>query len=158
MKAFKRNTWIISAALTISALVIGGCSSDNQITASSSKIVPANDCGINGSAKLTENNGDQAEFTGKKKGSDADELITITAKVKMIDIEGGCFYLETKAGDTYTPVIQDDLKLEIGMIIKARGYIDRNIFFYCGNGPAFVIQKYEIVELKSKENEDRAKK
>jgi len=67
------------------------------------------------------------------------------AKVQRIDIEGGCWFLQADDGNTYTPLSQEGLVLETGLKLKAEGYIDDNIQFFCGNGPAFVIEKYEII-------------
>jgi len=71
---------------------------------------------------------------------------TIIGKVKATEGVTGCLYLSTKEGESFTPKTPKSLSLEIGMVIKAAGYVDESIHFFCGNGPAFVIIDYTVLK------------
>jgi hypothetical protein len=85
-----------------------------------------------------------SEFDSNESAPEQKRFV-ILAKVQRIDIEGGCWFLQADDGNTYTPLSPEGLVLETGLKLKAEGYIDENIQFFCGNGPAFVIEKYEII-------------
>ena len=76
----------------------------------------------------------------------------------MTDVEGGCYFLKTNNGDTYTPVTPKGLKLERGMQLKAQGYVNKDLITICGMGPAFVIQNFEIFDPASQPNEGQFSK
>jgi predicted small secreted protein len=131
MNATKLTIIVLAAA----AVMFSGCSTDNRV------LGPGSDFQ---SGKAIE--------TLNRTGFDTNEsapgtkYLTIVAKVLRVDIEGGCWYLQAEDGKTYTPLSPEDLTLETGLKLKAKGYIDENIQFFCGNGPAFVIEDYEIIE------------
>jgi hypothetical protein len=147
-------TMIVFAA---TAIVIGGCSSDNRITGPGNAVVPDIDKDLveNVSPAETENNAGRIAVRGNES---AVEHLTIVAEVFRTDVEKGCWYLTSESGDNYTPVTPKSLSLELGMKLKASGYIDKNIQFFCGNGPAFVIEDYDILNEWKGASEDRAPK
>jgi hypothetical protein len=135
-------------ALSAAAVVFSGCSTDNRIAG------PEYDSNLEIDNKLAElnsvtlNSGSAARVAVRDSDSDREaESFSIIAKVQRLDVENGCWYLLSDNGDTYTPVSFMDLILESDMMLKATGYIDNNIQFFCGNGPAFVIESYEIISM-----------
>jgi hypothetical protein len=135
-------------ALSAAAVVFSGCSTDNRIAG------PEYDSNLEIDNKLAELNsvtldpGSAARVAVRDSDSDREaERFSIIAKVQRLDVENGCWYLLSDNGDTYTPVSLMDLILESDMMLKATGYIDNNIQFFCGNGPAFVIESYEIISM-----------
>ena len=155
MKATRKATGLAAIVFSLTALIIGGCSSDSRVTGPGSELYPdiaKDQVGLN---TLLQGNNSVARIAPDNNDSES-ERFSILAKVEMIDIEGGCWYLESDNGDTYTPVTPDDLNLKNGMKLKAEGYIDKNIAFFCGNGPAFVIEDYEIFDEGQGPDEDRA--
>lgn len=143
-------------ALSAAAIVFGGCSTDNRITG------PGNDFNPQIDNKLDElnlqtpqpNTGARIAVRESDSGRQS-ERFTIFAKVEMLDLENGCWYLLTNNSETYTPIIPGDLTLKSELSLKAEGYVDKDIQFFCGNGPAFVIENYEILDPSRKSDDDR---
>jgi len=136
-------TKLTIVALSAAAILFGGCSTDNGILGPVSDLQTG--AGINQANRVQAN---PKELTPEP------EYLTIIAKVQMLDIENGCFYLESDNGKVFTPVTPKDLKLESGLKLKAEGYVDDNINFFCGNGPAFVIESYTILDSPKMSEED----
>jgi hypothetical protein len=126
--------------LLTAAFIVSGCSRDNRLTGPGTETHP----GI----KMKKSGTSDAELKPDR--------LTIVAQVLRTAPEGGCFYLETDKGNTYTPVCPKSLTLKEGMRLKAEGYVDENIHFFCGNGPAFVIIDYEIIKKSASTSGDPA--
>lgn len=123
-------------ALSAAVIMIGGCSNDNSLLGPVSDVQSGT--GIDRAGRVA---GDADSFNQEPKH------FTITAVVHMLNVETGCFYLESEEeGMTYTPVTPKDLVLKSGLELKAEGYVDNDIQLYCGNGPAFVIESYTIID------------
>lgn len=127
-------------AIALAAVVVGGCSTDNRVLSPGSDL--QSETAINTANRVGSGSG--SEFDSNESATELQHL-TILAKVQSLDVEGGCFYLQADDGNTYTPVSGKGLVLESGLKLKAEGYIDKNIQFFCGNGPAFVIENYDII-------------
>ena len=154
MKATRKATGLAVMVFSLTAIIIGGCSSDSRVTGPASETIPdiAKD-----QVELNTflQNGNNAARIRVENNDSESERFSILAKVQRIDVEGGCWYLESDNGDTYTPVTPENLILKQGMKLKANGYIDKEIAFFCGNGPAFVIENYEIIDENQEPGEDR---
>jgi|GEM_PF-2605460 len=150
-------TKLTMIAFAAAAIVMGGCSSDNRITGPGNAVVPEIDKDLveYTTSVETENNAARIAVRGNES---AVEHLTIIAEVFRTNVEKGCWYLTSESGDNYTPVTPKSLSLELGMKLKANGYIDKNIHFFCGNGPAFVIEEYEVLNEWKDVSEDRASK
>jgi len=122
-----KATRLTLIGLAVAALIIGGCSQDNRILDPN-----------------VESESNAARIAVRDDGS-AQEQLSITARVLRTEVEGGCWYLSTENGDSYTPLPPKSLTLKLGMVLKAEGYVDKNIVFFCGFGPAFVIEEYKIL-------------
>lgn len=131
MNATKLTIIVLSAA----AIMFGGCSNNSGI------LNPGTDFQSD-AGTITTNRVDN----GSNDAKPMHEIQVITAKVERIDIENGCFYLQVDDGKTYTPFGLKELELETGLKLKAEGYVDYSIEYFCGNGPAFVIESYEILD------------
>lgn len=71
----------------------------------------------------------------------------LTVTVLRIEIEGGCWYLKTKKGNTFEPLFGKDApKLFEGMRLKISGYVDTEIPTICQIAPVFRIEKFEILQ------------
>ncbi|UCC78836.1 MAG: hypothetical protein JSW64_11200 [Candidatus Zixiibacteriota bacterium] len=127
-------------ALAAAAVMFSGCSTDNRVLSpgtdsqSETGINPLNRPGLDPRLELDSN-----------ESAPEQQHFVIVAKVQRIDIEGGCWYLQADDGNNYTPYSSEGLVLEAGLKLKAEGYIDENIQYFCGRGPVFVIEKYEII-------------
>jgi hypothetical protein len=152
MKA-TRLTLIGLAAI---AVIFSGCSKDNRITAPGSEAVLDIDKTQSELTAQAEAENEAARMSVSNDGL-TQEHLSIVAEVKRTEVEGGCFYLTAESGDNYTPLTPKSLSLELGMVLKASGYIDKDIHFFCGFGPAFVIEEYEILEKSEMSTGDRAK-
>lgn len=154
MKATRKATGLTVLLFSLTALVIGGCSTDNRITAPGTEAYPDIYKGQEAQQVLPQSGNDLGRIEPGDDDSESSRF-TIYAKVQRIDIEGGCFYLKADDGNTYTPVTPKDLTLKEGMELKAEGYIDKDIAFFCGNGPAFVIVSYEITKENQVPKDDK---
>lgn len=142
-------------ALSAAAIMFSGCSTDNRIAGPGFDNNPEID---NNLLELSSIPGNPNTVAKTTVGDDTDrqsERFTIVAKVVMLDVENGCWYLITDEDKTYTPVAPKELVLEPGLRLKAEGYIDYGIQFFCGNGPAFVIENYEILDAPKDSDNDR---
>jgi len=136
MNATKLTLIVLAAA----AIMFGGCSNDNRV------LSPGTDFqSVAGISSLNRTGSDSDSEFDNNESAPGQERFTILAKAMMLDVETGCWYLQADDGKNYTPVSPKDLVLESGLKLKAKGYIDENIQFFCGNGPAFVIEDYEII-------------
>jgi len=136
MNATKLTIIVLAAA----AIMFGGCSNDNRVLSPGADF--QSEAGI---TSLNRTGSDSDSKFDNNESAPGQESFTILAKVMMLDIESGCWYLQADDGKSYTPVSPKDLVLESGLKLKAEGYIDENIQFFCGNGPAFVIENYEVI-------------
>jgi len=141
MKATKLTIIVLSAA---AAVIVGGCSNDNSL------LGPGTDL----QSGPAVNQANRVDIDSNESKPEPEYRI-IVAKVERIDVENGCFYLHADDGKTYTPVTPKDLDLESGLKLKAEGYIDNSIDFFCGNGPAFVIENYEVLGKPKMGDNDR---
>jgi len=148
-------TKLTMIVFSVTAIIIGGCSSDNRVTGPGNAVIPDIDKDLVESAAPAETENDAARIAVRDNESGVEHL-SIVAEVFRTDVEKGCWYLRSENGDNYTPVTPKSLSLELGMKLKASGYIDKNIHFFCGNGPAFVIEQYEILKESKWPSEDRA--
>jgi hypothetical protein len=130
-----KATMLTIIALAATAIVFGGCSTDNPV------LGPQTDL----QTESTINN-NRGRIAVDADNNPEPESFTITAKVVSLDFENGCYYLQSNDGKTFTPVAPIELELKSGMKLKAEGHIDSKIQFFCGNGPAFVIEHYSILE------------
>ncbi|UCC80623.1 MAG: hypothetical protein JSW64_04490 [Candidatus Zixiibacteriota bacterium] len=147
MKATRKATGLAVVLFSMTALIISGCSTDNRITAPGTENYPDINKGQTSLLNLPQSGNNLARAAVGDSDTESPRF-TIFAKVQRIDIEGGCFYLKADDGNTYTPVAPKDLTLKEGIELKTKGYVDKDIAFFCGNGPAFVIEEYEITEEK----------
>lgn len=147
---------LTTIALAAAAVMFSGCSTDNRIAGPNTDSGSLNNK-LNELTTVTPEPNSTGRVAVRTGNSDqGHEQFTITAKVDMIDVDNGCWYLVTTEGDTYTPVTPKDLVLRSGLTLKAEGYVDKNIQFFCGNGPAFVIENYEIIDRpKGPDDNDR---
>jgi hypothetical protein len=140
----RRNTMnsikLTIIALAAAAVMFSGCSTDNRVLGPGTDF--QSETGINDLSRPGSDS--DSEFDSNESAPEQEHFV-IVAKVQRIDIEGGCWFLQADDGNTYTPISPEGLVLETGLKLKAEGYIDENIQFFCGNGPAFVIEKYEII-------------
>jgi hypothetical protein len=144
----RRNTMnatkLTIIALSAAAIMFSGCSTDNHV------LGPVSDLQSEiGAVTL-----DRVDINSNE-AAPGPKYFVIVAKVLSLDIEGGCWYLQADDGNTYTPVTPKDLTLEDGLKFKAEGYQDDNIQFFCGNGPAFVIESYEIIGKPGMSDDER---
>jgi predicted small secreted protein len=139
-----KATKLTIIAVAVAAVVFGGCSNDSQILGPGSDLQTG--AGIDRVNRLD---------SGSNESVPEPEYFVILAKVEMLDIENECLYLQSDEGKTYTPVTPKDLVLEAGLALKAEGYVDNTINFFCGNGPAFVIENYEILSKPKMGDNDR---
>jgi hypothetical protein len=154
MKATRKVTGLAVIVFSLTAIIISGCSSDSRITGTETEIYPDIDKDLVYLNSVLHEGNNAARIIADNNDSES-ERFSILAKVQRIDVEGGCWYLESNSGDTYTPVSPDELSLKQGMKLKADGYIDKDIAFFCGNGPAFVIEDYEIINENQAPDNDR---
>ncbi len=130
--------------LLAAAFIVGACSRDNRLTGPGTDTRP----GI----QMNRSDNNIGPGAWDPEGADTRDTepkpvrLTIVAKVLRTSTEGGCLYLEADKGETYTPLCPKSLTLNEGMTLKAEGYVDENIHFFCGNGPTFVIIDYEILK------------
>ncbi len=153
MKASRKAAGLTVVLFSLTALLIGGCSTDNRITAPGTEAYPDIDKG-QAEQLIIPQSGNNLARTAAGDNDTESPRFTIIAKAQRIDIEGGCFFLKADDGNIYTPVTPKDLTLKEGIVLKAEGYIDKDIVFFCGNGPAFVIEEYEIIEEKQIPKDD----
>jgi hypothetical protein len=135
-------TMIVFAA---TAIVIGGCSSDNRITGPGNAVVPDIDKDLveNVSPAETENNAGRISLGSFDQKI---ERMDFEATVEKSNVEGGCWYLENVEFARYTPYFEENApKLYIGLKLHVSGYIDENMSSYCMIGPVFHIEKYKIL-------------
>jgi hypothetical protein len=151
MKA-TRLTLIGLAAI---AVIFSGCSKDSRITAPGSEAILDIDKNQSELTAQAETENDAARMAVRNDGL-TQEHLSIVAEVNRTEVEGGCFYLTAESGENYTPLTPKSLSLELGMVLAANGYIDKDIHFFCGNGPAFVIEEYKILKKAESATEDRA--
>jgi hypothetical protein len=142
-------------ALSATTLILAGCSGDRRITAPGDAQVPDIDKDLAETVTPMETENNATMVAVGNNGSTMEHL-SIVAKVLRTDVENGCWYLKSENGENYTPVTPKSLSLESGMKLAASGYIDKNIHFFCGNGPAFVIKEYKILGKSNSSNEDRS--
>jgi hypothetical protein len=143
-------------ALSAAAIVFSGCSTDNRIAGPGYDNNPEIDNKLDELSSLTVEPNLSARVAVRDSDSDEEqERFAIVAKVEMLNVENGCWYLVTNDGETYTPVTPKELTLESGLGLKAEGYIDKDIQFFCGNGPAFVIEKYELLDMPKGSDDER---
>jgi hypothetical protein len=154
MKATRKVTGLAVIVFSLTAIIISGCSSDSRITGTETEIYPDIDKDLVYLNSVLHEGNNAARIIADNNDSES-ERFSILAKVQRIDVEGGCWYLESNSGDTYTPVSPDELSLKQGMKLKADGYVDKDVAFFCGNGPAFVIEEYEIIDEDQAPGDDR---
>jgi hypothetical protein len=145
MRLTSKKTGMTVTAFLATAFIIGGCSTDSRLTAPGAEESPDMAKGQQFATPVTASANNLNKIALADDNADSEE-ISIIAKVDQIDVEGGCFVLVTAEGENYTPIVPRGLKLTRGMILKAKGYIDRDVYLFCGNGPAFVIKKYEVID------------
>lgn len=150
MKATRLTMIGIAAA----AIIFGGCSRDNRITGPGSGAEQDINKVQNELTVKTDAQNNAARMDAEDDVSKLERFF-IVAEVFRTDVEGGCFYLTEESGDNYTPVTPKSLSLSLGMVLEAAGYIDKDIQFFCGNGPAFVIEEYKILKEAESAEEDR---
>ncbi len=148
-------TKLTMIVFSVTAIIISGCSRDNRVTSPGGDVYPDID---KNQAELTiqpetENNAARIAVRGDES---VNESIYIVAEVHKTNFEKGCWYLKSNDGEYYTPMVPKSLELELGMKLKASGYVDKSIHFFCGNGPAFVIEEYAILTGSDEPTEDRA--
>jgi hypothetical protein len=148
----RRNTMnftrLIFTAFSLIAIIIAGCSGDGQVTGPGNPVAPD----INRGAVVTVTQADIGYSARIESGSPNSDFsrqlkpVEFQATVKKSDIEGGCWYLETKDSDTYMPVFdENDLVLQKGMELLVSGYVDFSLNSICQVGPVVRIEKYEIL-------------
>lgn len=77
----------------------------------------------------------------------ARQRMKLTVTVFRSEIEGGCWYLKTKKGNTFEPLFGKDApKLFEGMRLRISGYVDTEIPTICQIAPVFRIEKFEILQ------------
>jgi len=155
----RRNTMnatrLTLIGLAAAALIAGGCSRDNRIAGPDMQGYPDI---VKNQSDLTyqvESESNAARVAVRDDGS-AQQHLSIVAEVFRTEVEGGCWYLSTENGDNYTPLTPKSLTLKLGMTLKADGYVDKSIIFFCGLGPAFVIEQYEVLDESNMSIVDRA--
>jgi hypothetical protein len=89
-----------------------------------------------------------AELTALiSKGKRARKHKELTVTVFRIEIEGGCWYLKTKSGNTFEPLFEQDApNLFQGMRLRVKGHVDPEIPTICQIAPVFRIKQFEILQ------------
>jgi hypothetical protein len=155
----RRNTMkatrLTLIGLAVAAVIAAGCSRDNRIAGPDMEGYPDIVKNQSDLTYLAESESNAARIAVRDDGS-AQEHLAIVAEVFRTEVEGGCWYLNTENGDNYTPLTPKSLTLKLGMVLKAEGYVDKSIIFFCGLGPAFVIEQYEILDQSEISFMDRA--
>lgn len=152
-----KATRLIMIGMAAAAVIFSGCSRDNRITAPGAEATPDIDKNQD-ELSIKAETASNATRVAIRDSEAQTERFSIVAEVMRTEVEGGCWYLSSEDGDNFTPITPKSLSLELGMILKAQGYIDKDIQFFCGNGPAFVIEEYEILSKWRAPALDRAHK
>jgi len=139
MNATKLTMIVFSAT----AIIIGGCSSDNRVTGPGNAVIPDIDKDLVESTAPAETENNAARIALGSVDQKI-ERIGFEATVKKSNVEGGCWYLETIEFARYTPYFEANApKLYVGKKILVFGYVDQNMSSYCMIGPVFHIEKYK---------------
>jgi hypothetical protein len=132
-------------ALSAAAIIIGGCSRDNRITAPDNAVMEEEmalpmefDTQID-----SENSAARIAIGSFDQKIERDDFVVT---VKKSEVEGGCWYLEDVKFVRYTPYFENNApKLYVGQRLHVFGYIDENMSSYCMIGSVFHIEKYKIL-------------
>ncbi len=138
--------------LAAATIVFSGCSRDNRVTGPSEGAYPDIDKDQVELITLTETESNSARISISSFEQQV-KRISFEAVVKRSEVEGGCWYLETREGNRYTPHFESNApKLYVGRQIYVSGYIDQNMSSYCMIGPVFTIEKYANLTRRQDEN------
>jgi len=123
-------------SLLIVAVIIGGCSNQNTVTGPE----------INPDETLTSTQPAENDQLLTKALQSATPRRSFDAVMHRVDIEGGCWYLETEKGEKFEPYFEDGESIRYeGMELHAYGYEDRSLATICMIAPVFRIEKHEIL-------------
>lgn len=138
MNATKLTMIVFSAT----AIFLAGCSGDNGVTG------PGNveDPEINADLTTTVETENHAARIAVRSDDQKIERMDFEATLKRSEVEGGCWYLETREYTRYTPYFEESAPvLRVGLRLEVFGYIDENMNSYCMIGSVFHIEKYKIL-------------